>query len=175
MLCSVFFLIFLSGLLYAAVNDIATMTIPNWLSLGYLGLFLVVALLLGQSWSLIGMHYLAGAIALAVCFGLFSLGVFGGGDAKLIPAIMVWLGPSAVTSYIYGIALAGGLLAVLVLSSRKFVPVNYVPGFLYRSVVQGPGIPYAVAIAFGAIWALNASPFMSFLIQSTSFGSLTMP
>ena len=175
MFMTMILILFLSGLVFAAIHDVASMTIPNWVSLAFLGLFPVAAVMLGQSWSLIGMHYLAGAIALVVCFGLFSLGVFGGGDAKLIPAVLVWLGPSAVIPYVYGIALAGGLLAILIIGSRKFVPVNYVPGFLHRSVVVGPGIPYAVAIGFGAIWAMNASPFMVLLIQSTSFTALTIP
>lgn len=166
---------FLAGLIFAAVNDVLTMTIPNWLSLAYVGAFPFIALFMGYPLADTGWHMLAGVIALAVCFGLFSIGVFGGGDAKLIPAVMIWIGPAAVTPYIFGIALAGGLLALLVILSRRLIPARAVPGFLQRSVVEGPGIPYAVAIAFGAIWAMPASPFLTQILNSTSLSSLTMP
>ncbi|MAK59794.1 MAG: peptidase [Ponticaulis sp.] len=167
--------LFLVGLLIAACCDVSTMLIPNWISLSYVASFPIVALILGFSPVEIGWHFLSGAIALVICFALFAVGVFGGGDAKLIPAVMVWLGPGAVLPYVWGIALTGGVLAVLIMLTRRMVPARNVPGFLQRSVVEGPGIPYAVAIALGALWALPASPVFADLIKSTSFSALTMP
>ena len=175
MILALIFTAFTAGLLFAAVNDIRTMTIPKWLSLAYVFTFPLVALTLGLPLSAFAWHYTAGLIALAVCFALFSVGVFGGGDAKLIPAVMIWVGPGAVIPYIFGIALAGGLLALVFILSRRLVPASVVPGFLQRSVVEGPGIPYAVAIAFGALWAAPASPVLSALMQATKFNALTMP
>lgn len=166
---------FLAGLIFAAVNDVLTMTIPNWLSLAYIGVFPWVALYLGLSLGDIGWHFASGLIALVICFGLFSVGVFGGGDAKLIPAVMIWVGPAGVMPYVFGIALAGGVLGLIVILSRRFVPAHHVPGILQRSFVEGPGIPYAVAIAAGGIWAIPASPVLSSLMTSTILSSLTMP
>ena len=166
---------FFAGLIFAAVNDILTLTIPNWLSIAYAVVFPLVAIPLGLTLAQIGWHYVAGFIALAICFGLFSIGIFGGGDAKLIPAVLIWVGPDAVLPYIFGIALAGGLLALIYIASRRLIPVSMVPGFLQRSVVEGPGVPYAVAIAAGAVWAFPASPFLSAILNSTSSGALTMP
>ncbi len=168
MIATLFLFLFLAGLVFAAVHDVLTMTIPNWVSIAFVLAFPMAALAVGAEWSLIRWHFLAGLIGFAVCVGMFSVGVFGGGDAKLLPAVLVWIGPAATLEYVYGIALTGGLLAIAVLMSRKFVPQNVVPGFLQRTVVQGPGIPYAVAIALGAIWAAPASPVLSAIIAQTT-------
>lgn len=167
--------LFVLGLVIAACCDVRTMLIPNWISITYIVSFPVIALIIGLSPAQIGWNLLAGVIALVICFGLFAVGVFGGGDAKLIPAVMVWLGPGAALPYVWGIALTGGVLAVLIIMTRRMVPARIVPGFLQRSVVEGPGIPYAVAIALGAIWALPASPVFGSLIEAKNFIPLTMP
>ncbi|MAI91115.1 prepilin peptidase [Ponticaulis sp.] len=175
MLFSLLILLFCAGLVFAAFHDIASMTIPNWLSVAYIVSFPVAALFMGASLQSIGWHFAAGGIALVICFGLFAAGVFGGGDAKLIPAVMVWVGPDGALAFVFALALSGGLLALLFILSRRFVPATVVPGFLHRSVVEGPGIPYAVAIAFGGFWAIPASPFLCELLLFTNFSSLTMP
>lgn len=166
--------LFIAGLIFAAINDVLTMTIPNWLSIAYVAVFPFVAVYLGVSLIDIGWHFAAGLIGLVICFALFSVGVFGGGDAKLIPAVLVWIGPAGVMPYIFGIALVGGLLALVFILSRRFVPANMVPGVLQRSFVEGPGIPYAVAIAAGGIWAIPASPVLNQILTSTNLSSLTM-
>ena len=159
--------LFLSGLAFAAIHDVATMTIPNWVSIAFAVLFLPAALLVGADWASIGWHYLYGFVGLIVCIGLFSVGVFGGGDAKLLPAVLIWMGPGATLPYIYGIALSGGVLALVFILSRRLIPQTAIPGFLHRSVVEGPGVPYAVAIAFGAIWAAKSSVIVSQIIGLT--------
>lgn len=174
MLASLLITLFLAGLIFGALHDVASMTIPNWLSIAFAVLFPVGSLILGVPLVTIGWHILAGFIALLICFGLFSVGVFGGGDAKLIPAVMVWVGPAGAMAFVYGLALTGGLLAILILMSRKFVPAQAIPGFLQRSVVEGPGIPYAVAIAFGGIWAIPASPVLFQIFNASALNSLTM-
>lgn len=174
MLVSIFIALFLAGLIFGAIHDVASMTIPNWLSVAFIAAFPLASLTIGVDLVTIGWHYLCGFIALLICFGLFSVGVFGGGDAKLIPAVMVWVGPAGAIAFVYGLALAGGLLALTILMSRRFVPAHVVPGFLQRSVVEGPGIPYAVAIAFGGFWAIPASPVLSELFGASAFASLTM-
>ena len=167
MLASLILVLFLSGLLFAAAHDVATMTIPNWVSLAFIGVFPLAALLAGLSWSEIGLHGLAALIGFVVCLGLFLAGVFGGGDAKLLPAVLLWIGAEASLTFVYGVALSGGLLAALILLSRKCVPETVIPGFLHRSVVVGPGVPYAVAIACGALWAAPKTPFFLSLIAQT--------
>lgn len=162
--------VFLAGVVFAAIHDISTMTIPNWVSLAFLIAFPIAALSADLTWAQIGWHYLAGLIALVICIGLFSVGVFGGGDAKLLPAVLVWMGPAAWLPYIFGLAVIGGCLALIVILARRLVPQTAIPGFLQRSVVEGPGIPYAVAIAGGAVWAAPQSQVLGQLIRAAGFG-----
>jgi prepilin peptidase CpaA len=47
-------------LIYAACSDIASLTIPNWISLALVALFPVAALAAGLSFTDIGLHLLFG-------------------------------------------------------------------------------------------------------------------
>ena len=53
-------------------------------------------------------HVGAGALMLLVGFGLFAFGWFGGGDAKLMAAVGLWVGFDACPSISLSVALAGG-------------------------------------------------------------------
>ena len=93
MMLEVFALVVFAGLLvYAACTDVASLTIPNWVSIALAGVFPLAALAVGMPLSEIGMHYLFGAAILAIGFFLFAANIFGGGDAKLIAAAAVWTG-----------------------------------------------------------------------------------
>jgi prepilin peptidase CpaA len=86
------------------------------------------------------------ALAAAV-FGagalLFGLGVFGGGDAKLLAAGALWFGTEAAWSFLLGTAVAGGVLAL------GFLVWFAIPR---GGVAVRPSLPYGVAIAAGACW-----------------------
>lgn len=57
---------------------------------------------------------LGGAVAFALVIVPFALRLYRGGDAKLILAMGMWLGPSTVAwAFLFGVA-AGGLLGVVV-------------------------------------------------------------
>ena len=50
---------------------------------------------------------------------LFIPGWFGGGDAKLMAAIGLWIGPDNLLPYMLYVALAGGLIAAAFFSARS--------------------------------------------------------
>jgi prepilin peptidase CpaA len=85
----------------------------------------------------------------------------GGGDAKLFGAVALLVPPNLAPALIVGIALSGGVLAVVFLTARRriAVPSSVRPlGLLARAVRverwrlrRGGPLPYAVAIASGAI------------------------
>ncbi len=147
-------------LLYAAWHDISTMWIPNWVSIGLAAAFVPAAAAAGFSVEMIGMHLAFGGATMLVCAALFYLGVFGGGDAKVIAAASLWIGFSAVAPFVFWIALAGGALAiVLVLLRRmKLAPTK---AWAQRLLSREEGAPYAVAIAAGALIAAPASPLLA--------------
>ena len=72
MLATVLIALFLAGLIFGALHDVASMTIPNWLSIAFAVLFPVGSLMLGVPLVTIGWHILAGFIALLICFGQSS-------------------------------------------------------------------------------------------------------
>jgi len=147
-------------LVYAAWHDISTMTIPNWVSISLAAAFLPAAMNAGLSPAEIGLHLAFAAGVLLTCAILFYLGVFGGGDAKVIAAASLWIGLSAAGVFVMGMAIAGGLLAglLIVLRRMKLAPAS---AWARRLLSPQEGAPYAVAIAAGALLAAPASPILA--------------
>lgn len=154
---------FLLLLLVAALSDVATMQIPNWVSIALAAAFIPAAALAGASWPMIGVHLAFGAGVFLVCAGLFACGVLGGGDAKLLSAAAVWTGWTALLPFLVGTALAGGLLALAALAARRaLAPSPSLPGFANRLLDRSRGVPYAVAIAAGGVFA---APHLTFFFR----------
>jgi prepilin peptidase CpaA len=155
-------LCFAALILAAAVSDATSFTIPNWISLALLAIFPLAALAVGLPLPTIGLHLAVGVAALIVGMVMFALRWLGGGDAKLIAAAALWLGLPGTPSFLLTGALVGGGLAValLMLRSPAFRPVVVLgPPWVSRLADPDQGVPYGVAIAAGALWALPASPF----------------
>lgn len=153
---------FLGLVLFAAASDIASMTIPNWVSIAIALIFPVAALSAHLTWSEIGLHLGVGALVFLAGFALFSLGLLGGGDVKVIAAVSVWTGLSALSPFAFWTTAAGGVLALVVLVTRKLAsPKQTHPAFLRRLLDPTRGIPYAVAIAAGAIASLSRQPVVA--------------
>ena len=138
-------LILAAALVFAAVGDIRTRTIPN-------GLNLAIALAAIPFWLLTDLALwpdvaLRIAVALLV-FALFALafakGWMGGGDVKLLAALALWLPPQAVVALVILMSLAGGALT-LVLAVRHRL----------RERKEKLEVPYGVAIAFGGLWLIG--------------------
>ncbi|MBA3069370.1 MAG: hypothetical protein FP825_12940 [Hyphomonas sp.] len=168
-------LILLSGLflalcLFAALHDVNRLTIPNWLNITLAVLFVPAALVSGLPLEMIGGHLLAGALAFVIAFGLFAFRIFGGGDAKMIPAAVLWMGPSAAIPFVYWMAIIGGACALLLVIGRRSVPVSAVPGFMRAPFEPKAGVPYGVAIAGGALMAGAASPLLRSFYEAIGLG-----
>lgn len=164
MVLALFAAAFFSLCILAALIDVETLTIPNWLN-GWLAfLFIPAAIVAAPGWDVLGMHALVGAIAFMISVGLFFLGVYGGGDAKLIPAILLWVGPAGVAPFLIMTALVGGILTVLVVMMRGLLPKGVTPGFGVATFEDRKGVPYGVAIAAGGLFAAPASPLLADLL-----------
>lgn len=151
----------LALLLFAALHDVALRTVPN----------IVPALLIlaGVLLRLASGNLLAGAACMAAVFVATALcwqrGWMGGGDVKLYAACALLVPPGLVMNFILASALAGGALALLYLALRAVSPKR--PNGLRpqtflarlvraesRRVRRGGPLPYASAIALGAICTL---------------------
>jgi prepilin peptidase CpaA len=153
------------GLLsYAAAMDLLTMTIPNRVSIGLLAGFCVFAPVTAMPLAEVGMHLAIALGALIVCFGLFSLGFIGGGDAKLLAAVALWFGWPALMPFIVMTALYGGILAAALLALRRVpLPAGFARmQWLVRLHTAGEGTPYGLAIAAGALTVYPQTQWMAF-------------
>lgn len=122
---------FAALLLAGAVQDLRQRRIANLLTAAIAALWPLHVLLapfgVPAIWSLA-----VAAAALAAGFGLFALGLFGGGDIKMLVAVLLWAGPDGAPLTLLAMALAGGILGVAMLAAGR-----------RRS------LPYGVAIAAG--------------------------
>ncbi len=148
-------LVFPVAMVFAAMFDLLTMTIPNRISMALVAAFVLVAPLSGLPLSAIGMHAAAGAIMLVVGFTLFSFGVLGGGDAKLLAATTLWIGFDSMSDFLLCVGVLGGVLCGLILAFRIYVPaaliVGHAPDWLTKLHGKGNGVPYGLAISAAAL------------------------
>ena len=139
---------------FAGSIDLLTMTIPNRVSLALVAAFPFAAVLIGLDWAAFTSHLGAGVLMLVVGIGMFARGWLGGGDAKLLAAAALWLGFEHLAGYLLLVAIAGGALALLILSYRNFAPPAWMLGqaWAMRLHDRKVGIPYGVALAAAALW-----------------------
>jgi len=149
-------IVFSSAMVFAAVWDLTTMTIPNRLTLALAVGFVLVLPFAGLSLAQIGLHVAAGALMLAVGMAFFGLGWIGGGDAKLVAATALWIGWSDLLVYLLIASVFGGALTLLLLYFRSLpLPQIFVRHrWLARLHDQHAGIPYGLALAAGALFML---------------------
>ncbi|HKQ46164.1 MAG TPA: prepilin peptidase [Rhizomicrobium sp.] len=153
MLAEILVLVVLPLLLVAAAGwDIASFTIPNFLSLALSVVFAVFAFAAGLSTAVIGWHLLAGCIGLLIGFTLFALGYIGGGDAKLFAAMALWFGLKDFLPYALVASLFGGLLTLGLMLLRRCPLPAFLShqGWVAKLHDVRSGIPYGVALVAGA-------------------------
>ncbi len=127
MLLNILGCLFLGLCIVGAMIDVNRLKIPNWLNITLAALFVPAALLSGLPVQMIGGHLMVGALAFLISFGLFAFNILGGGDAKMIPAVTLWMGPSAALLFAVNMGLIGGVFALLILLVRNAMPAALVP------------------------------------------------
>jgi prepilin peptidase CpaA len=150
-------------MILAGTGDVLSMRIPNWLTLGLAVLFFPMALAIGMPALDIAQHVGVGIAVFLAGFALFSLGLFGGGDAKLLAAAGLWLGWPHLLAFLVVTAFAGGALA-LVIGLWSLVNLNSEIGggsFFRRFGAIKPNVPYGYALAIGAIVAFADSGWVA--------------
>lgn len=146
-------LIFPFALIYAGISDALSFTISNKISLALVAGFVVLVPFSGLSLEAIGTHILVGFIMLVVGFVLFARGIFGGGDAKIIAAASLWLGPEYTVMFLIFAAFYGGLLSLIVLK----IYTTPLPTFLAKQrwlvnyQTGTAAVPYGIAIGLSGL------------------------
>lgn len=153
-------------MIIAAMSDVTTFKIPNWLTGLTAALFFPMAYFTGMPMVEFGWHLLAGVILFAAGFLLFSLGLFGGGDAKLMAAAGLWFGTSQTLPFLVFTALAGGLLAGAMAAWSAWMVIwelhepKMAQAFGKQMKKIQPKLPYGFALAVGAILAFPQTWWM---------------
>ena len=152
--------VFPAVMFLAAASDLASMTIPNRLSLALVTGFAVLAVLVGMPFETALWHLGAAAATLAVGFVLFAFGWMGGGDAKLAAATALWLGFALLPDYIAVTAIIGGVVTIGILILRRWPLSEAARGrsWLVRLHDKRNGVPYGVALALAALIVFPHSP-----------------
>ena len=141
-------------LVWAAYTDIKSFTIPNKLPVSIALLYpaYVIGTPMPVDW--LGALVVAG-IVLLIGFGLFACKAFGGGDAKLMAATALWVGPTMLFDYVFITALAGGVIAGAMWLQHRLSRAVSLSHVLVTSDEEDFGkrpMPYGVALALGGLY-----------------------
>ena len=136
----------------AAISDIRSRTISNELNAA-------IALLAIPFWIATGLALwpdvpiqVGAAFGVFLIFaGLFAIGAMGGGDVKMIGAVMLWIPLPLFMPMLTVMAIGGGLLSAAMLIYMKLRPSD-----------KPVEVPYGVAIAAAGLWALHQQYFNQF-------------
>lgn len=165
----------------AAVIDIRTRKIPNWLTLPSC-LVGVCLNIFHEGWGGLQNSLSGLAVGFLLLIFVYLLGGMGAGDVKLLSAVGAFLGPRLVFYAFIWMALSGGLMAVaLIVSKRVVVKTSQNLWFLVSGWLTGTSgkdshltiqnqslhkLAYGVAIAAGTIIAVLVQRLPRFVIDS---------
>ena len=135
------------GLLFAAITDIRSRQIANWLN----GAIALGAPLFWWAsglplWPEIAMQIGVAIAAFIVLAGLFAIRAMGGGDVKLLTALALWVPWDQFVQLLLVMAIVGGLLTIVVGGWH-----------VMRRQKDKLAVPYGVAIAVGGLFVLYAN------------------
>lgn len=136
----------------AAVSDLRSRTISNDLNAAIALLAIPFWVANGLAlWPDIPLQFGAALAVFLVFVGMFAVGAMGGGDVKMIGAVMLWIPLPLFLPMLTVMAIAGGILSAVMLVGTKLRPSD--------TPVE---VPYGVAIAAAGLWALHQQYFNQF-------------
>lgn len=129
----------------AAISDLRSRTISNELNAAIALLAIPFWIASGLAlWPDMPVQFGAAFAVFLVFAGLFAIGAMGGGDVKMIGAVMLWIPLPLFLPMLTVMAVGGGILSAVMLIHMK----------IRRSETPAE-VPYGVAIAAAGLWALH--------------------
>ncbi|MBC2835781.1 A24 family peptidase [Paragemmobacter straminiformis] len=155
--------LFLAALGYAALRDVRTLTVPNALVGGLLLVWVVFAPIAGLSSREMALDAGSAAMVFFATVAAYAMGWMGGGDSKLLTVSSLWLGAGQVVPFLMATMLAGGGLALGIVALR-LLPRNLpFPDRFAPAEGAARELPYALAIALGALTVLPRTSWLGAL------------
>jgi len=140
----------------AAISDLRSRTISNELNAAIALLAIPFWIASGlAAWPDVPIQFGAAFAVFLVFAGLFAIGAMGGGDVKMIGAVMLWIPLPLFMPTLTVMAVGGGILSAIMLIHMKLRPSE-----------KAAEVPYGVAIAAAGLWALH----QQYLNQFQSIG-----
>lgn len=142
----------------AAASDIRSRSIANGLNAAMALLAIPFWIVSGLSaWPDIPLQIGAAAGVFLLFVGLFAIGAMGGGDVKMIGAVMLWIPLPLLLPTLFVMAIVGGILSAAMLVHGKLRPPE-----------KAIEVPYGVAIAVAGLWALHQQYLNQFQVIGSS-------
>ena len=143
-------------LLAVAASDLRHMKIPNALSLGTVALFLACLPWFPAEDLLLGLVIAAAVLALGI--GAFCLRLIGGGDVKILSALLLFV-PVPTMAIFANVFAAAMLLGIALILLVRLLPVAQRSG--WPSMQRSRRFPMGISIAMAGL----AHPFVAPLAQ----------
>ena len=148
--------IYIFILVVSIISDYKKTIIPNWCSAALAIEFALYSILF-LTYNQIAWNIGLSVVVLSIGITFYSFGWFGGGDVKLLSAVMMWAGPEHGVSFMFFVAMIGLIMAFALIILRRYL--RYYPNlfdrseFLRRPVVwvEEGAFPYGIAIGGGAL------------------------
>lgn len=145
--------LFCPVLVAVAFSDLTRMKIPNSLVAIGLALFLVSLPFLDFQEAIARIR--VGAICFGLCLVLFAIGWLGGGDAKMLPVVFLFIPSSWVISYMFGFA-ASLLIGMILMWGARSIFGR--PDSRWASLLPGAAFPMGISMALSGLsfagWAV---------------------
>ncbi|MCB1651802.1 MAG: prepilin peptidase [Alphaproteobacteria bacterium] len=153
----------------SGMSDFKGMTIPNWHSGFVLSVFFLCYLLLwflggDHVFASLSSHLLSALIVFVVTLGMFMAGGLGAADSKLGTSYALWVGLKGLLPFLFYMALAGGVLALIAILLRRFKPCKAPRdgGWIARVQAGESRVPYGIAIVVGALASFVKIGYLDF-------------
>jgi prepilin peptidase CpaA len=150
--------LFSLAVIYGALSDMRSYTIPNRVSYGLVLLFFAYAALKWPDLPLL-LHLGIGLLVFVICFIFWRLRMMGGGDVKFVAAISLWMGPQRILLFMILLALLSAVFVTLLRLARTWNPYFQGSGWptLVKQMVQKAeenAVPYGLPAGIAALAAL---------------------
>lgn len=147
----------LAVLVAAAITDVRSRIIPNVLPAMLVGGFLLYAAFAPGIQDIVFFRISAAALAFVFGLAMFTAGVFGGGDVKLLSALILWLPLDQIGPFLFAVGVAGAIVSAGYAAKEFFVIQAAADG--RQSMRTGvrlalqTKVPYGVAILLAYVAA----------------------
>jgi prepilin peptidase CpaA len=150
--------LFSLAVIYGALSEVSSYTIPNRVSYGLTLLFCVYAALKWPELPLV-LHIGLGLFVFVVCLIFWKLRWMGGGDVKFVAAISLWMGPQRILVFMIFLALLSAAFVTSLRAARIWNPYfqgGRWPGWIKRMVQKAEenAVPYGLPAGIAALAAM---------------------